>query len=788
MTTLKTCVPSELTPPLNYVLISDAAGLVKVQDFFKRVSAFVIDVETNIDDNFVTHHIRTIQVGDRNEQYIIDLLPFAKAAGLTIPESQGHYKPNSCYQPIVDALRPVLESKSHLKIGHNLQFDYEKLKWNLGLRMWNLYDTLLAEKVIYAGKVNFNVSGFWALDDCVARYAGLLISKAEQKSFNFTDDLTESQIIYCALDCRVPFAVKAGQYDKLVKGNLLRALQIENDAIPAFGDMFLNGMKLDTEKWMKLVNGIKQQHERHVAKLDEFFIPIVGHKSIPEYDLVELEQIWKDTKDKEERAEARKKFMACRKAMKDAKENFEWYEGNAAINYGSNPQLLAALRKMGFDAKGMPDTNDRTLKNKAEHPKWDLKKVLKEDPELTKVGVIDTLRLYRETKKILTTYGENFLTKYINPHTGRIHSRILQLGAETGRTSSREPNLQNIPRGSEWRACFVCDDGYKVATLDYNGCELRILAEYSREPVFLNAFLNNWDVHSVGAEIVFGDEWKNAAEEGCEYYINKQKCSCKRHKELRDIAKTINFGIAYGMEAQKLADSIGMTSAQAKEYLERGDVDLRKLDKKFTFEYHAAAHILKRYRDSFPVLINYLKDSGKSATERFEARTLAQRRRFFHKPTWEEAKQKAKAMLYERRCKKEGKSVFAAYKNKDEAIAAISASTRDISSAYKAMYSAIEREGKNTPIQGSNADLAKIAMGCGYGSDGQGFMWHELEPKYGARLVNFVHDEFVIWIPDGSQQEECFNYAGGTMQRAGVELVKLIPMTWEGHLKNEWSK
>jgi DNA polymerase I len=153
--------------------------------------------------------------------------------------------------------------------------------------------------------------------------------------------------------------------------------------------------------------------------------------------------------------------------------------------------------------------------------------------------LIDTIRLYRETKKVLTTYGEGFIRDYIDPDTGLIHASIIQLAAETGRTSSRNPNIQNIPRGSDWRACFVARPGYKLITMDYNGCELRILAEYSREKVFIDAFLQGWDVHSVGAEIIFGDEWKNAAEEGCAYYTKHEKCGCKLHKELRDKIKAI---------------------------------------------------------------------------------------------------------------------------------------------------------------------------------------------------------------------------------------------------------
>lgn len=741
---LKPCIPSELNPPLQVTVISDVAGLDKVAEFFKRKSVFTIDVETNITSTFFFRRIRTIQVGDREEQFIIDLLPFVQGytatEGVNLESGMGSYGFHKCFNSIVSTLKPSLESKDWLKVGHNLQFDYEMLKWCLGIRMWNLYDTMMAEKVIYAGNVDFKVKGFWALDDLVSRYTGLQISKEEQKSFDLINPLTDKQITYCALDCRLPFAIKAGQNTHLTKGDLFKAAQIEFDAIPAFADMHLNGIKLNVDDWRNILRSVEADHKKNVEKLDEFFIPVVGHKSVPEYDLVELEDIWRTTKDKELRAEARKKFMACKKHLREALSNIDTYEGNAAINYGSNPQLLVALRKLGFNGTRLPDTNDRTLKRVSKHPLWDLNKVKEKDAEYKDVDVIDVLRLYRETKKILTTYGESFITDYIDVNTGRIHSKINQLGASTGRTSSTNPNIQNIPRGSYWRACFVAEEGYKMITIDYNGCELRILAEYSREKSFLDAFLKDWDVHSVGAEILFGDEWKNAAEEGCAYYAKHEKCKCKGHKELRDSVKALNFGIAYGMEKKKLAEAINK-------------------DEDF------AEKLLKKYRDTFPTLIAYLTQSAKMAVNTLESRTLSGRRRCFTKPTWE----KATALVAQDL--KEGQVP----------------TTKKIAQKYKAMFMSIEREGKNTPIQGSNADLAKIAMGCGFDQDGVGFMWHELEPKFGARLVNFVHDEFVIEVKP-EIADECFKFVGDCMTRSGKVLIKLIPMTWEGSISDRWKK
>jgi DNA polymerase I-like protein with 3'-5' exonuclease and polymerase domains len=746
---LKPCIPSELHPPLNITLVTDESGLEKIQGFFSRKSVFVLDTETNIVDNFYFRRIRTIQIGDKDEQYIIDLLPFAERYGLNLMDSLGNYRPHIAYQKIIDTLRPALETKTHLKIGHNLQFDYEVMKFNLGLHMWNLYDTMVAEKVIRAGEWNYKLRGIWTLDDCVARYAGLKISKEKQKSFDLVTPLDQDQIDYCALDCRVPFAVKNGQRRLLEQGNLFYAAQLEFDAIPAFGDLHLNGMRIDSNLWRPLVEEVEGKHKKILAKLDSIFIPIVGKKLMPEHDLVALENAWRNTTDKAPRAEARQLFMQSRRELKDAKDNWESYEGEAAVNYSSQPQLLAALRKLGYGPGKLKTTDDRDLKKAAEHPKWAVQKVFDkgEDPTLEKVGTIDVIRLFRETGKFLSTYGHEWYLTYgddghVNPYTGRIHSEIKQQGAETGRTSSVKPNIQNLPKGKQWRGCFIADPGHKIITLDYNGCELRILTEYSREKVWLDAFLNGWDVHSVGAEIIFGDEWKNAAEEGCAYYRDHQKCECKEHKALRDAVKSINFGIAYGMEARKLAEQIG----KDEEY---------------------AIKLLDRYKKAFPTLVKYLEISAKTATAKMESRTLSQRRRKFSKPEWKTAVE-----LTIKDWKEKGKKDLPQAKHFNQ--------------KYKSMYAAIEREGKNTPIQGSNADIAKIAMGCGFGKDGLPFMWHGLG-QFNARLINFVHDEFVIDVPE-DRAKACFDFVAGCMSRAGAELVKSIPMTTEGHIEDRWTK
>src|SRR5271166_2383539 len=139
---LKPLVLSELNPPLKVTLIENEAGIVKLREYFVRKTAkqdFVLglDCETNITQDFWFRRIRTVQLGDRDEQFVIDLLAFAGSEE-KLSTTQGNYGANAegIYKAILDVLSPVLDSNTWLKCGVNLAFDYEALRWNLGVRTW----------------------------------------------------------------------------------------------------------------------------------------------------------------------------------------------------------------------------------------------------------------------------------------------------------------------------------------------------------------------------------------------------------------------------------------------------------------------------------------------------------------------------------------------------------------------------------------------------------------------------------------------------------------------------
>ena len=213
------------------------------------------------------------------------------------------------------------------------------------------------------------------------------------------------------------------------------------------------------------------------------------------------------------------------------------------FNLGSPKQLGVILyEKLGLPvlkktAKGQPSTAEEVLAKLAE-----------DDHRLPKV-----LMEHRSMSKLKSTYTDR-LPEQINPRTGRIHTSYHQAVASTGRLSSSDPNLQNIPvrtaEGRRIRQAFVAPKGYKLLAADYSQIELRIMAHLSKDEGLMNAFRNNLDVHTATAAEVFKVE------------LNEVTSDQRRG------AKAINFGLIYGMGAQKLGKDIGVDTKTAKAYID----------------------------------------------------------------------------------------------------------------------------------------------------------------------------------------------------------------------------
>jgi len=201
--------------------------------------------------------------------------------------------------------------------------------------------------------------------------------------------------------------------------------------------------------------------------------------------------------------------------------------------------------------------------------------------------VIPKILEYRSVQKILSTYAEPLLKLAKLDENNRVYTSFLQTGTATGRLSSKEPNLQNIPvrsaLGRTVREAFIAKEGYKLLSIDYSQIELRLLAHFSKDKALMDAFNNGLDIHMATAIKLFGEEEAAAK---------------------RSYAKSVNFGILYGMGAKKLSDELGITSKEAKE-------------------------IIVAYFENFPTIQNFLAKIQEDVKSIGYVETILKRRRIF---------------------------------------------------------------------------------------------------------------------------------------------------------------
>jgi DNA polymerase-1 len=236
--------------------------------------------------------------------------------------------------------------------------------------------------------------------------------------------------------------------------------------------------------------------------------------------------------------------------------------GRAEINLDSQVQVAEALVNLGVP---MPDTTRA----------WQLQPLAERHPEVAK------LLEYRGLAKASQSFGENIL-EFIEPATGRVHADFRQIGAPTGRFSCSNPNLQQIPHEEAYRRCFRAPAGRKLVIADYSQIELRILADFSEDARFIEAFVSGADFHTTTASKVFGIEPEDVT------------------AEQRSFAKRLNFGMVYGVGASRFGLMTGLSQTDAE-------------------------NTMRQYFATFPGLDAYLRESGRRVIVEREARTRAGR-------------------------------------------------------------------------------------------------------------------------------------------------------------------
>jgi DNA polymerase-1 len=297
---------------------------------------------------------------------------------------------------------------------------------------------------------------------------------------------------------------------------------------------------------------------------------------------------------------------------------------------------------------------------------------------------------YRTLAKLKGTYIDA-LPKLVNPETGRVHTSYNQTVAATGRLSSSDPNLQNIPiRGEEGRKirrAFVPEPGWKLISADYSQIELRVLAHYSQDATLTRAFLEGEDVHTRTASEVFG--------------VVPELMD----PEMRRRAKVINFGIIYGMSGFGLARELGIGRKEAETYI-------------------------KNYFARLPGVQRFIKENLLRARADGFVITLLGRRRYLPQ----------------------------------------------IKSKNHAMRSLAERIATNTPIQGSAADIIKLAM--------IRIMDEIDQNKLETKMIMQVHDELVLEVP-----EKEVDQASRIIRNCMENCIRLdVPLIVDMNVGSSWAE
>lgn len=351
-----------------------------------------------------------------------------------------------------------------------------------------------------------------------------------------------------------------------------------------------------------------------------------------------------------------------------------------SFNINSTQQLSKAL----FETLGLESPN----KKKTASGHYSTNAAVLEELQ-GKHKVVDLMLEYRELAKLQSTYVKA-LPEQINPETGRVHTSFSQTGAVTGRLSSSNPNLQNIPTrtelGRKVRNGFISEPGFGLLAVDYSQVELRIVAHMSQDEAMLSAFRAGQDIHSTTAAAI--------------YEIPLDQVS----KEQRRHAKAINFGLIYGMSPFGLSRSTGLTLSEAENFV-------------------------KAYFKRFPSVKEYLDGLKKMAMQQGYVETLLGRRRYFPN---------------------------------------LSTTTN------MNLRNREEREAINAPIQGTAADILKIAM-IKLASALQ-------KSRLKAKILLQVHDELLLEVPE-NEREEATKLVQSIMENA-YELS--IPLSTEARWGRNW--
>ncbi len=512
-------------------------------------------------------------------------------------------------QVALQVLRPILESDKYPKALQNAKFD-RLILHSQGIELAGVvFDTMLASYIL-------NPDGSHNLSDLAQRYLGLVSKSYSQlvdkgKTIGDLDIATVAD--YCGMDVYSTFGLVPKLREQLEKIPALHKLllEVEQPLEPVLAAMEYLGIRIDKD----YLQNLSQQLATDLTRLEQQAYEIAGEQ----------------------------------------------------FNLGSPKKLSQIL----FDKLQLDKKHSRKIQTGYSTDAATLEKLR----EVDTTGFVDVITEYRTLAKLKSTYVDALPT-LVRSDTQRVHTDFNQTVTSTGRLSSSNPNLQNIPIRTAFsrqiRKAFLPEPGWLMIAADYSQIELRILAHLSQEPILVEAYQNNEDIHTVTARLVFGKEDVTSDE--------------------RRLAKTINFGVIYGMGSLRFSRSTGVDKVDANKFI-------------------------SKFNERYPKVFSYLEGLKKQAIAQGYVETILGRRRYVDFTS----------------------NSLRNLKNSNPEDIDLNKATKNLT-AYDA---GLLRAAANAPIQGSSADIIKIAM----------IRLHEVLQNYQGYLLLQVHDELVFEvIPEESEK------------------------------------
>lgn len=499
----------------NEIFIGNSSLLdssIAVEDcylYLKNEKVISLDIETtrkfykyaNEGLDPFTSKIVMFQIGTKERQYVIDVRVID-----------------------ISKLLPLLTDPDIIIVGQNLKFEYKHILHNYGIKINNMYDTMLVEQIIYNGwmfprawKIQLNGKykhyDSFSLEDLNYRYLDIIVDKSTRLEFLDIKDKPYSsrQIQYGAEDILYPLLIREKQLKRVALTKVEATLDLEFKYISVLGNMELNGMHFNKDIWTKTYQENLPIYNLAKQELNAF---VVKHYNNTEF--------------------VDKQLSLFNSGV------------NCAIMWTSPQQVISFFRYLGICSKEVSKTTKKL--------EWTVNAKVVEASMLGEFKDVDEvlktfMRKYlkfKEAQQSVTTFGIKWF-KYVNPITGRAHSNYGQI-KKTGRSSSSGPNLQNIPSSKKFRSAFDCAPGWKIVNADYGGQETLVLAEKSREANIIRLINEGGDMHSFVAKHIY-PELKDLTDKEIK----------NKFPELRQTAKSAGFAIQFGGTGFTISKNLGLS-------------------------------------------------------------------------------------------------------------------------------------------------------------------------------------------------------------------------------------